>query len=119
YIPAISMVKTGAFDPETDDGDGLPDPGERIRFDITVTNDGNISALDVQPQDPGPTFDGKPGAGSMSPFKPDPMTLLPGQVQVFTAYYTLTAEDITTASGVTDAVANQASVSAGSPTGET
>lgn len=117
HIPAISMVKTGAFDPETDDGDGLPDPGERLRFDITVTNGGNISAFNVQPDDPGPTFDGQPATGMMTPFTPGPVTLLPGEVQVFTAYYTLSAEDIAMGSGITDAVANQASVSARDPAG--
>jgi len=37
---------------------------------------------------------------------------------VFTAYYTLTSEDIEAASGISDGVANQASATATSPTGE-
>jgi len=117
HIPAISMIKEGSFDPETDDGDGLPDPGERLRFDITVTNDGNVTAFNVEPKDPGPTFDGQPGTGVMTPFSPGPSAILPGESLVFTAYYTLTTEDIAYGSGLEDAVKNQASVSATDPTG--
>lgn len=117
HIPSISMVKEGRFDPETDDGDGLPDPGERLRFDITVTNDGNITAFDVYPEDPGPTFDGQPGTGVMSPFTPGPSTILPGESVVFTAFYTLSTEDIAYGSGLEDSVKNQASVNATDPTG--
>lgn len=118
HIPAIGMVKVGAFDAATDDGDGLPDPGERIKFEITVTNDGNITAFNVQPNDPGPTFDGKKGTSTMSAFQPGPVTLLPGQSQIFTAYYTLTTDDIAFGSGITDGVANQAAASADGPNGE-
>lgn len=117
-IPVINMVKTGMIDAETDDGDGLPDPGERLKYDITVTNDGNITALNVRPNDPGPTFNGTPGSGTMSAFTPEPVTLLPGEAQVFTAYYTLTEQDIMLASGVTDGSANTASVSSQDPSGE-
>lgn len=118
HIPSINVSKTGAFDPETDDGDGLPDPGERLRFDISVINDGNVTALGVQVSDPGPTFDGKPGTGTMTPFPPQSADILPGETVVFTAYYTLTSEDIEAASGISDGVANQASATATSPTGE-
>src|SRR5690606_120326 len=93
-IPRLATVATGMIGAETDDGDGLPDPGERLKYDITVTNDGNITALNVQPNDPGPTFNGTPGSGTMSAFTPEPVTLLPGETQVFTAYYTLTEQDI-------------------------
>ena len=111
------MLKVGSLDPQTDNGNGLPDPGERLRFDITVTNDGNVAALEVLPNDPGPTFNDKAGTGVMSPFTPGPSTILPGEKLVFTSYYTLTADDIGGGAGMLDGVKNQASVSATDPTG--
>lgn len=119
HVSSISIQKTGSFDPETDDGDGLPDPGERLRFDIAVSNDGNTTVFDVRPNDTGPSFDGMPGSGVMGAFSPESADILPGTTQIFTAYYTLSSEDILVASGITDGVTNEASVTGRTPTGET
>jgi uncharacterized repeat protein (TIGR01451 family) len=118
HSPMINMVKTGVIDAASDDGDGLPDPGELLKYDITVTNEGNITALNVQPNDPGPTFNGSPGTGTMGAFTPEKADLAPGTSQIFTAYYTLTEQDIMAASGATDGTANRASVTGEGPGGE-
>lgn len=60
--------------------------------------------------DEGPTFNGKTASGKLSAYTPASVTLQPHGVQVFTATYALTQEDIDNAAGITDGMVNSATV---------
>ncbi|GLQ55500.1 DUF7507 domain-containing protein [Devosia nitrariae] len=103
---SLTLLKTGRF--EDADGNGRANPGDTLTYNLTVTNDGGQTVVDAWPQDPGPTFNGKAAAGSLSAFAPGPVTLFPGQHADFTASYTLTETDIVNAAGIEDGVENTA-----------
>ncbi|MFC6491112.1 DUF7507 domain-containing protein, partial [Nitratireductor sp. GCM10026969] len=60
----LEAAKAGELRDENDSG--FADAGETILYTVTVTNSGNLTMLDVTPEDEGPRFDGAPGAGSLS-----------------------------------------------------
>jgi uncharacterized repeat protein (TIGR01451 family) len=102
----LTLVKKGAF--EDRNGDGLSNAGDAIVYTLTVTNAGNVVLEEVAPADPGPEFDGAPGANALSGFDPENARLEPGQEQAFTAIYTLAQSDVDAAAGVADGVENAA-----------
>ncbi|MFA7432564.1 MAG: SdrD B-like domain-containing protein [Gemmobacter sp.] len=78
--PAVTLVKTVA--------DSLPEmplPGEVIEFTFTVTNTGNVTLRDLEVADPLPGID--PASFSIA-------ELAPGGIEVLTASYELTQDDI-------------------------
>jgi uncharacterized repeat protein (TIGR01451 family) len=93
------------------------DAGDEIVYRYTITNNGSVTENNVAPNDPGPTFNGANGAGSLSAFTEvtgagagtgDAATLAPGETVVFEATYTLAQLDVLNAAGVTDGVSNVA-----------
>ncbi|UGU16519.1 DUF11 domain-containing protein [Sinomicrobium kalidii] len=95
--PAITLLKTGAFNDE--DGDGQAQAGETITYGFVVTNTGNVFLDNIEIEDPLPGISITGG----------PISLLPGESDdtTFSGTYTITQADII-ARGVT----NQATVHA-------
>jgi uncharacterized repeat protein (TIGR01451 family) len=74
------------------------DAGDQITYTFTVTNTGNISLNNVSVTDPGPSFGGIPGTGTLSTFNPALiLNLQPGVSVTVTAIYTLSQDDINNA----------------------
>jgi uncharacterized repeat protein (TIGR01451 family) len=90
--PALAILKTGVM--EDTNGNGFSDAGDAIVYTFRVENTGNVTISDVIPVDPGPTFSGQPGEGTMGAFSPAAATLVPGAVQEFSARYTLAQADV-------------------------
>lgn len=112
---SLALEKTGTF---RGTKSGLAQPGDTILYELTVTNDGNVTASDVEPHDPGPKFNGRPGTGSLSAFAPARAEIQPGESKTFAATYTLTAEDIANAQDVEDGVQNSATATGTGPKGD-
>ncbi|MEI2422217.1 hypothetical protein V6O07_18195, partial [Arthrospira platensis SPKY2] len=80
--PGLTIAKSA-----TQINGGVPVPfaynavGDVITYEFTVTNTGNVELTDVTVNDPLP---------GLSAIMPAPVTLLPGESQVFTATYTIT-----------------------------
>ena len=111
--PSLSIVKALSSATEFDE------VGETITYEYTVTNTGNVSIDNVTPTDSGPTFNGVAGANSLSAFAPAPLTLAPGDSQVFTATYALgqfDVDNVAAAATPLTAISNTASA-AGDPVG--
>ncbi|MEM9331904.1 MAG: hypothetical protein AAGA53_11300 [Pseudomonadota bacterium] len=111
-IPAITLSK-GAGIPTVGAGASatLTDGGDTIAYTYTVTNTGNVPIENVTITDPGPTFDGNAGTGTLSAFSPASATIPVGGNQVFTATYTLSQTDVDNSAGVTNGVSNTANSS--------
>src|SRR5690606_4043405 len=114
--PSLALQKTGSFNDV--DGNRYASPGDTLTYTFSVTNTGGQTVRDVWPVDAGPTFNGRPAAGSLSRFEPEPVALAPGQSQDFTAVYTLTATDIENGAGLPDAVNNTATARGQTASGE-
>ena len=100
------------------------DAGDTIAYTITITNDGNVTLDGVAPNDPGPTFNGQSGTGTMGGFtvqgsSPAASTasLAPGESAIFEASYTMSDLDVYHAADVTDGVVNTATASGTLPGG--
>jgi len=119
-IPAISLTKTSGT-PTTGSGavPTLTDAGDTITYTYTVNNTGNVPIENVTISDPGPTFDGNPGTGSLSSFSPASATIPVGNSQVFTATYTLSQTDVDNSAGIINGVQNTANSSGTSAGGVT
>ena len=116
-IPAISLSKSAGTPSVAAGGNAtLTDGGDTIVYSYTVTNTGNVPILNVSITDPGPTFNGNAGTGTLSAFSPASATIPVGGNQVFTATYTLSQLDVDNSAGIINAVANTAS-SAGNSAG--
>jgi uncharacterized repeat protein (TIGR01451 family) len=115
---AMTVVKTAGA-PTLSVGDiTIVDAGDTIAYSYAVKNTGNVTLTNVAPTDPGPTFNGFAGTGSLGAFSPaGPITLAPGVTQNFTATYTLTALDTYHAASLTGAVSNTASATGKKPDG--
>ncbi|WP_159593853.1 DUF7507 domain-containing protein [Chelativorans xinjiangense] len=106
-IPEVSSLKVSGK--ESILPDGFVRAGDKIEYRVTIENVGNVTAKDVAPEDPGPSFNGKRGTGMLSAFKPASVaSLAPEDDAVFTAVYTLSQEDVANAAGVTNGVTNTA-----------
>ncbi len=112
---SLALEKTGKFQGAES---GLAQPGDTILYSVTVTNDGNVTASDVQPHDPGPTFAGRPGTGSLSAFTPTRANIGPDKSTTFSATYKLTAADIANAQDVENGVQNSATATGTGPKGD-
>lgn len=100
-VPGLTILK----ETDRDDDDGPVDVGDVITYTFTVENTGNVTMTGVTVDDPRLTAAGV----SVSP---GPVTLLPGDEQVFTAAYTVTTADI-----LTGTVVNEATATGTSPLG--
>ncbi|MBN3521423.1 PKD domain-containing protein, partial [Algoriphagus lutimaris] len=76
--PSINIVKSAS--PSTYDG-----AGDVITYTFDVSNTGNVTLTGVTVTDP---------LTGLSAITPDPVTLAPGENQVFTATYTITQSDM-------------------------
>ncbi|MFC5584402.1 hypothetical protein ACFPOD_04705 [Nitratireductor kimnyeongensis] len=112
---SLATEKTGTF---RGTQDGFAQPGDTIDYEVTVTNDGTVTASDVTPHDAGPKFNGKPGTGSLSPFTPASAELDPAESQTFKATYTLSEADIANAQNVEHGVQNSATATGKGPKGD-
>lgn len=70
--------------------------GDTITYEFNVTNTGNVVINSVTPLEgpSGITFNGNPSQNALSGFSPAPLTLNPGQSQIFTATYELGQTDL-------------------------
>jgi len=102
--PQLTVVKTVTTSPTTTvSTDGT------ITYNYKVTNTGNVTMNNVAPSDPGPTFNGSAGTGTLGAFSPVSVaTLAPGAFQNFTATYTISHLDNLHAAGVNLGVSNTA-----------
>ncbi|MCJ8520991.1 DUF7507 domain-containing protein [Pseudorhizobium tarimense] len=105
--PSLRTEKTGTFNDAN--GDSYSSVGDTLTYTITISNTGGAVVTGVTPNDPGPTFNGQPAGGILSSFQPAPVTLAPGEAQVFTATYTLSQSDIDNSAGLNDSIQNLAS----------
>ncbi|MCT7376014.1 DUF7507 domain-containing protein [Chelativorans salis] len=92
--------------------EGLARAGDVITYKVTLRNEGNTRALGARPVDAGPTFNGKPGTGSLSAFTPASVDLDSKAQQTFEAAYTLSAQDVANAAGIEGGVENTAGAAA-------
>ncbi len=115
YNASLVLEKSGAF--QGTEGQ-FAEPGDTIVYTFDVTNDGNVTATDVVPNDPGPHFNGRAGSGMLSPFAPSSAQLAAGESVRFTATYTVTQGDVDAAQGVEDGVKNTATASGRDPLGQ-
>ena len=101
-ILEIALIKIGTF--EDENGDGIAQIDETIRYSFTVTNTGNVRVSNITINDPLPGIVISGG----------PIDLNPGGIDsdTFTATYTLTQADLDNG-GVT----NQATATGDSPGG--
>jgi uncharacterized repeat protein (TIGR01451 family) len=107
-LSRLEIEKTGKFN--DNDNNGYASLGDTITYSFKITNTGGQVIQNVSPVDEGPTFNGKTASGKLSAYTPESVTLQPHGAQVFTATYALTQEDIDNAAGVTDGMANSATV---------
>ncbi|MBA8845970.1 putative repeat protein (TIGR01451 family) [Ochrobactrum sp. RH1CCR137] len=107
-LSRLEIEKTGKFN--DNDNNGYASLGDTITYSFKITNTGGQVIQNVSPVDEGPTFNGKTASGKLSAYMPENATLQPHGVQVFTATYALTQEDIDNAAGVTDGMVNSATV---------
>ena len=70
--------------------------GDLIDYTFTITNTGNITLTQIQPQEIGPTVNGNGRSGFFpQPFSPNTgVTLAPGESQVFTRSYQISQNDV-------------------------
>jgi len=90
-----------------------PVVGNQLVYTVNVTNSGNVNIDNVNASDPGPSFDGTPGTGSVV-ITPTNVDLAPGADQDFTVTYTITQADINALQAASDpatAIDNSASAS--------
>lgn len=104
--PELNIIKTGHWNDTN--GNGYPEVGETLEFNFEVSNPGNVILNNVTPKDDGPLFAGRPGANKLSAFTPTPVTLKPGESQIFKATYVLAQTDIDATAGIPDTLTNVA-----------
>ncbi len=119
---AISVPDGG---PGSADGlnEEIVDAGDRIVFEITVTNTGQLTLTDVVLDAPGPQFNGQAAANAWNapervvtdPNEDD--TLSPAETWRYTASYVLAQADIDAAAIGPDSVVTTVAVSAADPAG--
>ena len=120
--PDLSIAKTVSAPATTINGaeSTITDGNDTITYQYVIQNTGNVTMTGVTPVDAGPSFGlpQTPGTGSLAAFSPAPVTLLPGQIQTFTAVYTLSSDDVARAAGhlvLAEAVNNTATATGVDP----
>ncbi|WP_273786686.1 DUF7507 domain-containing protein [Brucella intermedia] len=106
--PGLTIEKIGTLNDL--DGDGLIDPGETITYAFVVTNTGAVTLSDVTVEDPLVTVDEGPqtlAPGGKFTFHG---TYTPSQTDINSGNVVNTARAIDNAAGVTDGMANSATV---------
>ncbi len=101
--PSLTVVKTVTTAPTT-----TVSTNGTITYNYKVTNTGNTTMSSVVPTDPGPTFNGFAGTGTLGAFTPATANLAPGAFQNFSATYTISQLDNFHAAGVNLGVSNTA-----------
>ncbi|QZZ37248.1 DUF11 domain-containing protein [Nitratireductor kimnyeongensis] len=94
------------------------EPGDTVPYTFKVTNDGNVTATDVVPSDPGPRFNGQPGSGKLSSFTPAVGELGAGDSITFEGTNTMTQSDIDEAQGIEGGRKNTATARGKGPVGQ-
>ena len=115
-VPTMTIVKSAAVPTISGGADPtLADAGDTIAYTYTVKNTGNVTMTGVVPTDPGPTFNGFAGTGSLGAFSPVSATLAPNATQVFTATFTMSQLDVDHGAGVASGVSNTAGATGTTP----
>ncbi|WP_284283904.1 DUF7507 domain-containing protein [Portibacter lacus] len=119
--PMLNIVKSASSPTVANGTDPLAvDVGDVITYTYVITNTGNVELIAVTPVDVGPTFNGQPAGGSLSPYSPAIGAILsPGAFTTFTATYTLTQVDIDNAANIPGGVVNTAIATGMDPMGMT
>ncbi len=117
-MPSLAFDKSAGM-PSTSSGanSSIVDAGDQITYTYVVTNDGNVSISNITVNDPGPSFNGVPGANSLSPITCAPTTLEPGETATCTATYTLSQTDIDNGATLPNSVSNTANATGMDPSG--
>ncbi|MFZ2100726.1 MAG: hypothetical protein WAU86_09205, partial [Oricola sp.] len=114
--PALTVSNVGVLDVTGGADTRNAEGGDTISFSITIENSGNVTVHDVKPADAGISVGGVAGTGMFAAFTPEAAELKPGTSQVFTAVYTLSAEDVYRAAGTQAGIA--ASIGASGTAGD-
>ncbi|MFV0253427.1 MAG: hypothetical protein ACK5H2_08825 [Beutenbergiaceae bacterium] len=93
-LPALTLDKSGQW--QDVDGDHRPSQGDRVVYELVVTNTGNVSLTDIDVED----------LSTLDEACPAPTTIYPGQSVTCTASHTLTWADIETGSLLNSATAS-------------
>ena len=116
-LSVVKTVKTGSPTTALGTDGSNTDAGDTITYVYVITNDGNVTEINVTPVDTGPTFNGTAAENSLGAFTEvsggtgTAATLAPGQTVHFEAVYTLAALDVYRSAGVTNGVVNSATAS--------
>jgi uncharacterized repeat protein (TIGR01451 family) len=115
-VPTMTITKAAAVPTVSAGADAtIADSGDTILYTYTVKNTGNVTMTGVVPTDPGPTFNGSAGTGSLGAFSPASATLAPNATQVFTATYTMSQLDVDHGAGIASGVSNTAGATGTTP----
>ncbi len=102
FAPDLAVVAYDVSDIAGGDGDGIPEPGETVALDITITNQGSVGASDVWgtlaggaylQADPTPCSFGTLNPGQSSSGGPFSVEINPSAPPLFTSTLRLTLED--------------------------
>ncbi len=120
---ALSLQKsvvTGSPSQAFGENPGITDLNDTISYELSLTNDGNVTLTNPVVTDNGPSFNGVAGQGTISPIT-CPSPIAPGQTVLCSYIYTLSSQaDIDNAiQGGADSIENTAQVSAQLPGGGT
>lgn len=104
-LPSMTINKAASVIPPT------VVAGDLITYSYTLENTGNVTIDNVAPIDLGPTINGVPGSNALSAYTPITASLAPGDIEIFTATYALSQQDLDLMAAAPDpstAIDNQA-----------
>jgi uncharacterized repeat protein (TIGR01451 family) len=113
-VASIGMTKTaGAPGVAAGLNPSITDAGDTIVFTYLISNTGSVALTNAFPSDVGPRFNGVNGTNTLGAFSPAaPVSIAAGGSATFTATYTLSAQDVYRAAGITSGVTNTANATA-------
>jgi uncharacterized repeat protein (TIGR01451 family) len=115
-VPTMTITKSATVPTIASGADAtIADAGDTITYTYTVKNTGNVTMTGVVPTDPGPTFNGSAGTGTLGAYSPVSATLAPNATQVFTATFTMSQLDVDHGAGVASGVSNTAGATGTTP----
>ena len=119
---SLSVSSVGVLDVTGGGESDAADGGDTVSLSVTVTNSGNVTVRDVHPADAAFLANGETGTGSLAAFEPASADIEPGGSQLFTALYTLSADDVYRAAGteggITASIGASGAVAAGAVNAE-